>query len=744
MEEIPFFEDLRRPLYPSSTQWHEPSRPCQSEFEITCDWTISVPAVASDQVMMAAHDLQQFLADADVNLEICASDSATTAGKCIVLRTEPRPEQVPESYCVRACPGAVTVEGADDSGVMYGVFHLEDLMKFRAAPILAAGTVRRQPTLRTRILRSPMSFFHRQELAPVLEAYPDEYLQKMAHHGFNGIWLRGKLHEMVKVPVFPEFGKNAECLIADLNELVQRAGRYGIRVYFFFNEPLALPEASDFWRKYPHLKGQPYASEEAFGLCTSTPEVQEFLREGMKYLFSQIPGLAGVILVTASEFHTHCFSHLSTHNRPREQWQSEMVCERCRQRTPQDVIGEVVRCISDGVRACDPAAEVIVWNWSWDMYEDDPQPGVIEALPPDVCVMGDFERGGERVTDGFRHLVDEYSLSYVGPSERFQGTAAAARRREQPVYAKLQIGVTHEIATVPNFPVYRKLAEKFVQLREHKVSGAMESWNFGNILSLNTEVANWFSWTPAPDDIDGFLTQLAARDFGKSAAAGFARAWRLFSQAADHYPFSIPLVYWGPQQFGPAFPLFFEKIDRHMPIPWLLSEEITYDTHIDWMQYTGFGDQIANYLGPFTAEKLVSCFDNLIEEWEQGLESMRSAIADVPARLKQNADREYAVAAAVMSQFTTVRNVTEFTHLRNRWYEEPPAAERRTLLQRLLTIAEDEIGNSAACKTFIRSNRMLGFHGEAFGYDYTPAKIDAKIAAVEEAIKQIRQELARC
>ena len=90
------------------------------------------------------------------------------------------------------------------------------------------------------------------------------------------------------------------------------------------------------------------------------------------------------------------------------------------------------------------------------LYEDEPQESVIKSLPLEVIIMADFERGGKRITNGHPHVVDEYSLCYVGPSERFKGASAAARRLKHQVFAKLQIGVTHEIATVPHFPVYHK------------------------------------------------------------------------------------------------------------------------------------------------------------------------------------------------------------------------------------------------------------------------------------------------
>lgn len=728
MNDIAFFDDLNAPLYPQDTVWSTESVAGEGEFAIDPGWRIAAPVDASGQVLMAAEDLSAFLGEAGIVVAVGADDGATGT---IVLR-QGQGDGEAESFAIHSTPGSIVIEGADDSGIMYGVFHLEELLRFRAAPIMRTGVVKRRPVLHTRILRSPMSFFHCRELPTVLDAYPETYLQKMAHHGFNGLWLRGMLGRMVKTKVFPEFGEEAELIQASMNELVRRAAKFGVRVYLYFNEPLAVLQDDPFWETHQHLKGQPHESEKVFGLCTSTPEVREFLREGMRTLFAKVQGLAGVLLITASEFHTHCYSHFGTRGRPAEEWKTAtgvegMLCERCRHRTPQEVIGELVGCISDGIHASNPDAEVICWNWSWGMYEEDPQASVINALPPEVCVMGDFERGGKRVTDGFDHVVDEYSLTYIGPGERFQGTAEVARAGDRRLFAKLQIGTTHEVGSVPHFPQYHKIAEKFRRLREQEATGAMECWNFGNILSHNTEVANWYSWAPFPESTDELLTKMASRDYGQAAAPAFVEAWSIFSKATDHYPFSIPLLYWGPQHFGPAYPLFFEKVDRHMPIPWLLPAEVKYDTEFSWMDYTDFGDEIANYLGGFTAEKLVSCFDNLVDEWGVGVARIEAVLGDVPERLRAKAESEHAVCAAVLSQFTTVRNVTEFTTLRNAYLDETDMAVRRTQLARMIEIAENEVENAAACLPLIPRNPMLGFHGEAFGYDYTSAKIEAKL-----------------
>jgi hypothetical protein len=214
--------------------------------------------------------------------------------------------------------------------------------------------------------------------------------------------------------------------------------------------------------------------------------------------------------------------------------------------------------------------KVIVWNWSWSYYEADPQKNIISSLPDDVILLADFERGGMMANTEGEYCVDEYSLSYTGPSERFQGAVSAAREKGLRVYAKFQIGVTHEIATVPYFPVLFKLAEKFKRAAEGGVAGVLECWNFGNILSLNTELANWFSWKPLPSDTVAFLRKIAVREYGEPAADLFVRAWRIFSEATDNYPFSNPFIYDSPIHHGGAQPLIFKKTGKPLAVTWLL------------------------------------------------------------------------------------------------------------------------------------------------------------------------------
>ena len=102
----------------------------------------------------------------------------------------------------------------------------------------------------------------------------------------------------------------------------------------------------------------------------------------------------------------------------------------------------------------------------------------MNALPDDVILMAGFERGGrKKILDKMR-VIDEYSLSYVGPSATFRRCADLARKRGLPIMAKLQIGTTHELATVPSLPLIGNLYDKVKAFKKLKIRSYMGCWNF--------------------------------------------------------------------------------------------------------------------------------------------------------------------------------------------------------------------------------------------------------------------------
>lgn len=716
-------------------------------------WQIRI-AHRAPQTELAADDLRQFLKSA-MGVEVAVSEESSD--RQIVLTVDGSLNAaLAEAHLVRVTASEVIVSGASPAGVLHGVVFLEDLMRSRRAPFLRMGERLRRPLFIRRIHRSCMSPFYVEELTgetgppysvdtpdrPIIytgwthsDAGPDAFyheniLSRLMHHGMNGIWIRGALCKFARVSMFPEFGTNAERIMEALRRLCERASRYGISVYLFFNEPLGLPRESDFWDRHPECKGSYVRYHDRYCMCTSIPKVKEFLREGMAYIFRKVPELGGVILITASEFPTHCYCHVATRPGapPREEYVAKgLLCERCAEREPQDVVAEVVGLIRDGIRTVSEEAEVIAWNWSWSLYEEDPQEGILEKLPEDVIVMGDFERGIATQAMGFDYQNDEYSLKIIGPSDRFKGMAQYMQQRSRKVFAKIQLGTTHEDGDVPYLPVMERIAAKFVALRDEAVAGLMVCWNFGNMPSLATELAGMMSWSDAPTEPEDALKELAVRHFGSEAASCVVEGWKLISRAMEDFPGSIPVMYYGPVNRGPAYPLLLERVGKPFPRSWLLDVDAE-------------GDDLNSWVRPFGAEHVLKCFRSLSARFAEGADKMLSGSQKAAGDDAEVLVREAGVAQACAAQFRSAANITEFLLVRDRWYDADKPEEKDELRRKLIAILQDEAENCKQVLALVDQDPRLGFHGEAYGYLFNRPLIEAKLQRLQETLATLSED----
>ncbi len=134
-------------------------------------------------------------------------------------------------------------------------------------------------------------------LNPQLDPYPEGLLQRLAEQGVNGVWLHVVLRQLAPSKIFPEFGADHETRLANLRKMVERAKRYGIKIYLYLNEPRAMP--ASFFEGREHIKG--VHERDYYALCTSTPEVRQWIAESLTYVFRTVPGLGGVFTISGSE-----------------------------------------------------------------------------------------------------------------------------------------------------------------------------------------------------------------------------------------------------------------------------------------------------------------------------------------------------------------------------------------------------------------------------------------------------------
>jgi hypothetical protein len=723
---MPFAQELISPTY--AEPYRRPGAVAgPGDVTLGPGWALTLYA-ADELVQVAADHLRHFLTDAmGTELSCCGTTQR------LVLDVDPALSDNPETHRLRVTADTVEITGAGPAGVLQGVFRLENLMRERGGPFVPLGEETRTPLFKHRVHRSPLSPFYVEELTgergdpfnadwfspgmsyPAYAGedagpdmfYHDNLLLRMAEHGFNAIWLRGSFRHFAKCSVFPEFGGDSDRILSRLRSLAQRAARFGMKVFLYLNEPLGIADHDDFFKAHPEVRGAPSTYKPMINLCSSTPEVKTYLRESAQYILSHVPQLAGFVMITASEYPSHCWcrSGLNPEN-PSERIGEVSSCPRCIQRTPQEVVGEIVGLIREGATAVHPEAEIIAWNWSWAMWEEDPQEGLLAALPPETIVMGDYERGEPAEACGFAYTNDEYNIKVTGPSQRFKGVARFLQERGRPVYARIQIGTTHENPDIPYLPVPTQIARKYHTLRETGVSGMMTCWNFGNMPCLATEVAGEFTWAPQPS-VEAGLRAIAAAD-------DVVAAWDKLSLAHQDFPGSIPVMYNGPVSRGPAFLFMFDQVNKPFPNSWLLEKDIE-------------GDQFG-WAAPFGPEKVLECYRSEVAKAAEGLALLDQALARTTGDDHRRLARELGVARFHTIQTTSAANVVDFLLTRDAFYASSDATEKTALLNRMETICRDEVVNAEASLPLLDADPRLGWHGEAYGYMISRELVEQKLA----------------
>ncbi|MHB8997685.1 MAG: hypothetical protein ACYC63_20760 [Armatimonadota bacterium] len=749
IDTIPFAKELLTPTYEESFARTDAKA---GEGDVYIDETWAIAQYATDETSQLAGDhLKQFLAQS-----LGGDTSMCGVEKRLVLDVDADLDENPETHLIRVTADSIEVIGAGPAGVLQGVFRLEARMKERGAPILAIGEEKRVPLFKHRVHRSPLSCFYKEELTGTYEDpfnaewlspgmdypawreedagpdvfYHDNLLMRMAEHGFNGIWLRGSFRHFAKVSVFPEFGANSDVILSRLRGLAQRAARFGIKVFLYLNEPLGIAEHDDFFKKYPQCKGSISTYKPMVNLCTSTPEIKTYLKESSQYILTKVPELAGYVMITASEYPSHCWCRTGIDpENPDKQLGEVSTCPRCVNRTPQEVVGEVVSLIREGAVSVNPDFEIIAWNWSWRMWEEDPQIGVLKALPKETIVMGDYERGEPAEALGFPYTNDEYNIKVVGPSARFRGVADFILSENRPVYARIQIGTTHENPDIPYLPVPQKIADKYLSLPKAGVTGMMTCWNFGNMPCLGTEIAGEFNWSPQPTVEQG-LRAIASRHFGESVADEVVAAWEIMSRAHDDFPGSIPVMYVGPISRGPNFPFVFDQIDRRFPNSWLLDKEIEGD-HLDWAS-------------PFGPEKVLECYRSEVAKGSKAVQALDAAIAKLEGEDQRRLTIETGVMKFHLIQTTSAANVVDFLLRRNEFYAAKDKSEKLALLDRIEAICREELENAPLAIPLLQNDPRLGWHGEAYGYMINVPDIETKLESLRKLIEErLPQERAK-
>ena len=712
-ELAPIIDDLATPLHGRSRRDRQRVPDAATEISLAEGYAMDPSGFAGEEHLdLLLDDLREFM-------RVVMDAAEAPGGYPIRLTRSPLsdgPENAVERHRITVTDEGCEVAAADLHGLRRAVFRLQDEMLLRRAPILPLGKTTRWTTLGTRIIRSPIApyrWLSGWELADPHDYYPDEYLKRLSHYGINGLWIPGLLRKLVASETIPEMGP-PEHRLDKLKAIIARAARYGIRIYLFCMEPRALPEGHPALAAHPEIVG---ARTVLGGLqCGSEALVLAYIREVMRTLFTEVPDLAGVINIFCGERPTTCC------------WREEdaRACPRCSQRPQAEVLAETLNAFVDGIRAAGSEAEFMAWSYFVTKHRDTapitPLLKVMEKADRGVIWVGNFEHGCEKESCGKQVTVHEYSLSCVGPSNDFRDLAREAAKSDHTLYAKLQVGTSYELSSVPHIPVPGLVHEKIRIAGELGVTGSMMTWIPGGFPSPMLRAAGEAAFDPEGAE-DGFLRRIAAIEWGENACEDVAEAWRIFAEVWQRYPFDIEILYWGPITRAPAYQLHLEREERlAKPYNWGFTRKRVPQP---------WEDRLSRWVGPYTPQEIFDAFRAMADQWQAGLAKLKSA--RVTAGDEPDLDRQLAVASAIRLHFLAAANVYEFYALRDD-LREKDRAEHPAMLRHMQDVARDDLRVAREMKDLLAVEPRLGFESEIFDYSYSPALLEEKILQVQDML----------
>ena len=526
------------------------------------------------------------------------------------------------------------------------------------------------------------------------ESFPDGYLERLAQSGVDGVWMQAVLYKLAEFPWDPSMSDRHEERLKNLAKLVERARRHGLGIYLYLNEPRAMQ--LPFFGKHPDVKG---VEENGFAtMCTGAPEVRAYLRDSVMSICRAVPDVAGFFTISASENLTNCWSH-----------GGGAKCPRCAKQGGPAVIADLHTAIQEGIDAGGGKARLIAWDWGW--ADDWPKP-IAAALPKQVSLMSVSEWSIPVTRGGVDSVVGEYSLSTPGPGPRAARNWAVAKEAGLRTLAKVQANVTWELAAVPYVPAVALAAQHALNLRGAGLDGMMLGWTLGGCPAPNLEVFAEMGRDKAPD-IEGVLQAVAGRRFGAALAPTAVSAWKLCSTAYAEYPYHIGTMYMGPQQMGPANPL--------------------------WGALTGYTatmvgfpyDGLDAWRSAFPPDVFIGQFAKMADGFDQAVTALHDAMKD------KNADdpnvkalsEEAGVTEACAVHFRSVANQSAFVAARDALLKTKAPEERAPLLAAAEKALRSELQMAKRLYALQSADSRIGYEASNH-YFYVPVDLAAKVINV--------------
>ncbi len=615
----------------------------------------------------------------------------------ITVKIIPDADKKAESHQIKIDKDGISVIAVDEEGVLQGLYYLLSVAEQNGGFTFDEMELIRNTRYDIRYVHSYCALFGDVLLEGTEFSYPDNLLKEYARIGINGIWMHVVLYKLVEFPWEPSLSENWQKRLNGLSEFVRRAGKYGIKIYLYFNEPRAMPV--HFFELHPELLGN--KDNEVGSLCTSLPEVKRYISNGVTAICEAAPDLGGFFTITASENHTHCYSHIGKTN-----------CPRCSKRKPYEVISEVSVLIARAAKKVNPRIAVIAWNWGWNHVEGRDAPCLVNLeelekiaecfAKEDVRLMCTSEEDVRKTFGGVETAVIDYSISLIGPGAIAENSWKIAKKHGVKTMAKVQFNNTWECPSVPYLPVLPLISRHIKGLLKNPIDGLQMSWSLGGYPSMILEIIGRNFWE------DGITPETQLKLLFGEASDKVIKASESFSDAMEEYPFHIVVAYKGPQYMGPSNPLF---------------------EHASGLRATMTGfpyDDIEEWRAIFPLDLFEEQFRKLSVKWQAGLDQLLKEVTEEELAANPRFAEFTDVSIATLCLFKSSYHQIAYNRIRNQYWEEKDAVKREACRLQILKLLDLEQKTAEQMYEVMLRNSTIGYEA-ANHYFFNKMSVAEKI-----------------
>jgi hypothetical protein len=392
----------------------------------------------------------------------------------------------------------------------------------------------------------------------------------------------------------------------------------------------------------------------------------------------------------------------------------------------------------DAVHRVKPEAEVILNTYNWGYTPAELRKAFLEKVNKDVTIHVTYDIFKTDVREGLTCPVMDYSISADVPGSYFTTEVKAAH---EVGFKRLRVtsnlaGATWDFGSAPYAPVPFRWLTRMNVLKDYLqygVTSFYDDHHYGWWPNPCIDMAKEIFSSNGETDIPALLKKVASRDYGAEVADDVVAAWKLWSDSMEYYVGTNEDQY-GPWRVGPAYPFIFQpNISRTMR-----NKEIQFPCAAPGIIktfYTPYENENQSP-GPMRNPVEVKRLTAMLKMWDEGLELIRKALARVPAKKLDEAERLYALGKFISCSIKTTLNMKKWWVLNLQLQVQSEKDGMLKKLDEIEALAAEEIANVKDCFDAVRTDSRIGWE-PSMAYVCDEWHLDWKLRQMESALREV-------